>query len=161
MTSQPWERQTEVNMKTFSDDELDELDQAQAHEVRQYLRNEAVDTIFTQMELMGMRWGSSVKHLPQKKMKAKLGILGYQVADREDEPMSAATPTPTQKSKQCFLQVAALYNFELDQTEPCCWKLMEFEDNKTLLKAIVFCTSNAPCGPGSMTSRTGITSRKT
>ena len=134
---QLWRRKTEVNMKTLSDDELDGLDQAKASEVRQYLRNEAVDTIFTQVELMGMRGSSSVKHLPQKKMKAKLGILGYQVADREDEPMSAATPTPTQMSEQCFLQMAALDNLELEQMEPCCWKLMEFEDDKTILKAIV------------------------
>ena len=43
---------------------------------------------------MGMRWVVTVKHLHEKKVKARLVILGYQAGDLEDELLEAATPTP-------------------------------------------------------------------
>ena len=97
------------------------LDLAKGNEVQPYLQNEAVEAIkdkvdLTQEELMGMRWVVTVKHFPQKKVKARLVILGYQTADLDDELLQAATPTPTRRSKQCFLQIAAHHNFELLQS---------------------------------------------
>ena len=212
VTSQLRKRKVEVNTKKLSAEELGMLDLAKQNEIQQYLQNEAVEAIkdqvdLTQEELMGMRWVVTVKHFPQKKVKARLVILGYQAADLEDELLNAATPTPTRRSKQCFLQTAAHHNFELYKadvsgaflqgrsqdvdryvvpvdeladalgihrgsparlrkagyglviapkewvesvyaglremglvqckTEPCCWKLVTFEDGKPILKAIV------------------------
>ena len=118
VTSQLRKRKVEVSTKNLSAEELDMLDHAKANEIQQYLQNEAVEAIkdqvdLTQEELMGMRWVVTVKHFPQKKVKARLVILGYQAADLEDELLNAATPTPTRRSTQCFLQVAAHHNFEL------------------------------------------------
>ena len=118
VTSQLRKRKMEVSTKKLSADELDMLDKAKENEIQQYLQNEAVETIKDKVdlnpeELMGMRWVVTVKHFPQKKVKARLVILGYQAADLEDELLNAATPTPTRRSKQCFLQTAAHHNFEL------------------------------------------------
>ena len=44
-------------------------------------------------------------------------ILGYQASDLEDELLEAATPTPTRRDKQCFLQVAARNGFELKKAD--------------------------------------------
>ena len=68
-------------------------------------------------ELMGMRWVVTVKHFPEKKVKARLVILGYQAKDLEDELLEAATPTPTRRAKHCFLQVAAHHGFELKKAD--------------------------------------------
>ena len=118
VTSQLRKRKMEVSVKKLSADELDMLDEAKENEIQQYLQNEAVEAIKGQVdlkpeELMGMRWVVTVKHFPQKKVKARLVILGYQAADLEDELLNAATPTPTRRSKQCFLQIAAHHHFEL------------------------------------------------
>ena len=61
---------------------------------------------------MGMPWVVTVKHCPDKKIKARLIILRYQAGDFEDELLEAATPTPTRRAKHCFLQVAAHHCFD-------------------------------------------------
>ena len=68
-------------------------------------------------ELMGLRWVVKVKHLPGKKVKARLVILGYQARDLEDELLESATPTPTHWAKHCFLQVKGHRGFELKKAE--------------------------------------------
>ena len=122
VTSQLRERKMEVNIKNLSAEELVKLDGAKANEIQQYLQNEVVEAIkgqvdITQEELMGMRWVVTVKYFPQKEVKTKLVILGYQAVDLEDELLNAATPTPTRRSQQCFLQVAAHHNFELYEAD--------------------------------------------
>ena len=62
-------------------------------------------------ELMGTRWVVTVKHFPEKKVKARLVVLGYQAGDLEDELLEAATPTPARRAKHFFLQVAAHRGF--------------------------------------------------
>ena len=44
-------------------------------------------------------------------------MLGYQAGDLEDELLEAATPTPTRRAKQFFLQVAADHGFELKKAD--------------------------------------------
>ena len=68
-------------------------------------------------ELMGMRWVVSVKHFPQKKVKARLVFLGYEVRDLENELLETATPTPTRRAMHCFLQVAAHHGIELKKAD--------------------------------------------
>ena len=71
----------------------------------------------SQDEPMGMRRVVTVKHFREKKIKARLVILGYQAGDLEDEVLKAATPTPTRRATHCFLQVAAQHGFELRKAD--------------------------------------------
>ena len=60
---------------------------------------------------MGMRWVVTVKHFPEKKIKARLVLLGHHAGDLEDELLEVATPTPARRAKHCFLQVTAHHSF--------------------------------------------------
>ena len=104
-------------MKNLSQDELRQLEQAKQNEIRQYLQNEVMEALkgieeIRDDELMGMRWVVTVKHFLEKKVKARLFVLGYQAGDLE-----TATPTPTRRAKHCFLQVAAHHDFELKKAD--------------------------------------------
>ena len=66
---------------------------------------------------MGMRWVVTGKHFPEKEVKEKLVLLGYQASDLEDELLEAATPTPTRRAKHSFLQVAVHHGFELKKAD--------------------------------------------
>ena len=66
---------------------------------------------------MGMRCVVTVKHFPEKRIKARLVILGYQAGDLEEELLKAATPTPARRATHCFLQVAAQHGFELRKAD--------------------------------------------
>ena len=109
-------------MKNLSQDELKQLDQPEQDEIRQYLQNVVMETLWRNKdihedELMSMRWVVTVKHFPVKKIKARLIMLRYQAGDFEDELLEAATPTPTRRTKHCFLQVAAHHCFELKKAD--------------------------------------------
>ena len=122
VASQLRKRKVEVSVKNLSQDELRQLEQAKQNEIRNYLQNEVMELLkgdeqIREDELMGMRWVVTVKHFPEKKVKARLVILGYQAKDLEDELLEAATPTPTRRAKHCFLQVAAHHGFELKKAD--------------------------------------------
>ena len=70
------------------------------------------------------RWvdGHALAHdretLPwEKKVKARLVLLGYQARDLGDDLLQAATPTPTRRAKLRFLPVATHHGFELRKAD--------------------------------------------
>ena len=112
VASQLRKRKVEVSVKDVSPDELRQLEQARQNEIRWYLQNEVMEALKGNEEirddkLMGLRWVVTVRQLTEKKVKARLVILGYQAGDVEDGLLEAATPAPTRRAKPCFLQVAA------------------------------------------------------
>ena len=110
-------RKVEVSVKNLSQDELQQLEQANQNEIRQHLKSEVMEALkgndeIRDDELMGMRWVATVNISQTKKVKARFVILSYQAGDLEDELLEAATPTPKSCVKHCFLQMEAHHGFE-------------------------------------------------
>ena len=83
------------------------MEQAKQNERRQYLQNEVMEALKGKQEirddeLMGMRCVVTVEQFPERKVKARLVILGYQTGDLEDALLEAATPTPRRRAKHSF-----------------------------------------------------------
>ena len=110
-------------MKNLSTHELRQLEQAKKNEIQQYLQKEVMEALkgnedIRDDELLGMRWVVTVKHFPEKRVKARLVILGHPAGDLEDGLLEATpAPTPTRRAKQSFVQVAAHNGFELKKAD--------------------------------------------
>ena len=94
VASQLRKRKVGVSVKNLSHDECRQLEPAKQNERRQYLQNEVMEALkgneeIRDDELMGMRCVVTVKQFPERKVKARLVILGYQAGDLEDELFEA------------------------------------------------------------------------
>ena len=94
-----------MSTNNLSQDEFQQLDQAEQHEMSQYLQRDLMHVLknheeIRPHELMGMRWVVTVQQFAQKKVKTMFVIMEYQATDYwEDELLQAATPTPTLRAK--------------------------------------------------------------
>ena len=113
VASQLRKRKVEVSMKNLSLDELRQLEHAKQNEIRQYLRNEVMEALNGNEEirddvLMGMRWVVTVKHFPEKKVKATLVIPSQRPGRRvaasgnTDTNTSCKALFPASGSTSCF-----------------------------------------------------------
>eukprot|EP00969_Alexandrium_andersonii_P151644 6705040-Alexandrium_andersonii.AAC.1 len=122
--SQMRRRRTEVSERQLSGKQLDELRAAKEKEVDNYVRNQAVEVVadkyaISPAELMKMRWVITMKEYPdgQKKVKARLCILGFQDPMLEEEAEDAGTPTPHQRTRHVFYQSCAWHRWRIHKAD--------------------------------------------